>query len=49
MEKKHYWLHSFLISSGKERKLIQKIYSDKDVADENLVLMGGALNELVEV
>ncbi|AFC22042.1 hypothetical protein GAP52_049 [Cronobacter phage vB_CsaP_GAP52] len=49
MEKKFYWLHSFLVSSGKDKKLIQKIYSDEKVANENLVLMGGALNKLVEV
>lgn len=48
MEKKFYWLHSF-VSSGKEHKLIQKIYDDEKVANENLVLMGGALNKLVEV
>lgn len=49
MEKKFFWLHTFYVSSGKDKKLIQKIYSDEKVAEENLVLMGGALNKLVEV
>lgn len=44
-----YYFHSFMISSGKDQKEVQKVYTDADVAAENLLLLGGKLIKLQEV
>lgn len=44
-----FYYHVFKVSSGKEYKFVEKIYSDEEVAKENLILMGGVMRILKEV
>lgn len=44
-----YYYHAYMVSSGKDHKLIEKIYTDPAVAQENLLLMGGIMKKLKEV
>lgn len=44
-----YYYHIYKVSSGKDHKFIEKIYSDEEVAKENLLLMGGVMKILKEV
>lgn len=44
-----YYYHTYYISSGKDRKLIKKVYTDEKVASENLCLMGGNMIKLQPV
>lgn len=43
------WVHSYLISSGKEHKLIEKPYFDREKAYENHKLLGGVLREAIVI
>ena len=49
MKTKACWVHQYLISSGKEHKLIEKPYFDKAQAEENHKLLGGVLLEAIVV
>ena len=44
-----YYYHTFKVSSGKDQKEVQKVYTDADVAAENLILLGGTIVKLQEV
>ncbi|WHS68306.1 hypothetical protein [Lundtoftevirus Lu221] len=47
IEKRIYYYHAFLISSGKDQKVVQKVYEDEAEAKMNHKLLGGALMQLV--
>lgn len=44
-----YYLHTFKVSSGKDQRVVQKVYTEEDVAKENHLLLGGTLLKLQEV
>lgn len=44
-----YFYHTYKVSSGKDQKVIKKIYTDEKEAKEHHLLMGGVMLTLKEV
>lgn len=44
-----YYFHTYKVSSGKDQKVIKKIYTDEKEAKEHHLLMGGKMVTLKEV